>query len=411
MGGLLDPWRWPVFALQAVALFFVATLVFDVIHYILHQFLNSRYPLIRRIGLLHQAHHDFFGRQLDFDDRLVRDNLVKHVIPEYLNQVVITASALVILEPAPVAAALLFETAIFLGVVRRGGKDRNHIPYDAIPASGGALLGLLVTPAYHALHHVYPDRYYSSWTTLFDRLAGTASRIRGRRVAMTGASGSFGKPLKALLEREGAAEIRTLKFGCDYTYDDYGRLDDALREAEVLVLCHGSKSDHAMEANCDSFVALIERFRALAADRQIPAEVWAVGSEIEAHPAFGIPELVLYRDSKRAFARHARRYYGDRRLVYRHIVPSAFMSPMGPGLMSGSFAARVALFLIRRGFRYVPVTYTGVAFFNYFKFLSLTPASPAACARAGSIAHAAPQRQGARPEGRAGAKEGSSPGL
>jgi hypothetical protein len=48
--------------------------------------------------------------------------------------------------------------------------------------------------------------------------------------------------------------------------------------------------------------------------------------------------------------------------------------------------------LIRRGFRYVPVTYTGVAFFNYFKFLSLTPASPVACARAGSIAHAAPRR-------------------
>ena len=162
-----------------------------------------------------------------------------------------------------------------------------------------------------------------------------------------------------------------------------------------------------MEANCDSSVALIERFRALSADRQIPAEVWAVGSEIEAHPAFGIPELVLYRDSKRAFARHARRYYGDRRLVYRHIVPSAFTSPMGPGLMSGSFAARVALFLIRRGFRYVPVTYTGVAFFNYFKFLSLTPASPAACPRTGRspTRHRGDKRHDA--EGRA-AKDGSS---
>ena len=29
----------------------------------------------------------------------------------------------------------------------------------------------------------------------------------------------------------------------------------------------------------------------------------------------------------------------------------------------------MALFLIRRGFRYVPVTYTGIALLNYFKFL------------------------------------------
>ncbi len=391
MDGLLDPRRWPIFAVQAVALFVVATFVFDVIHYLLHQFLKSRYSLFRRIGLLHQAHHDFFDQRLAFDDHLVRDNLIKHVIPEYLNQVVITASALLLLEPPPVVAALAFETTIFLGVVWLRGKDRNHVSYASIPASGGTLFGLLVTPAYHALHHVYPDRFYSSWTTLFDRLAGTACQIRGRRVAMTGASGAFGAPLRVLLEREGAAGIRTFKFGCDYTYDDYGRLDDALREADILILCHGSKVDHAMEANCDSFVALIERFRALTAVHQVPAEVWAVGSEIEAHPAFGIPELALYRDSKRAFARHARRYYGDRRLVYRHIVPSAFRSPMGPGLMTGPVAARVAVWLIRRGFRYVPVTYTGIAFVNYFKFLRLVPPVPAG--RAVPIAYAAPHRQ------------------
>jgi hypothetical protein len=29
----------------------------------------------------------------------------------------------------------------------------------------------------------------------------------------------------------------------------------------------------------------------------------------------------------------------------------------------------VALFFIRRGFRYVPVTYTGIALLNFFKFL------------------------------------------
>ena len=55
-----------------------------------------------------------------------------------------------------------------------------------------------------------------------------------------------------------------------------------------------------------------------------------MGSEIEAHPSFGDPVLKGYRRSKVAYARHARRYYADRTLIYRHIVPSAFRSKMGP---------------------------------------------------------------------------------
>ena len=392
MGGLFDPWRWPVYASQAVALFFVATLVFDVIHYILHRFLNSRYLLIRRIGLLHQAHHDFFGRQLDFDDRLVRDNLVKHVIPEYLNQVVITASALVILEPMPVAAALLFETAIFLGVVRLRGKDRNHIPYDVIPASGGTLLGLLVTPAYHALHHVFPDRYYSSWITLFDRLAGTASQIRGRRVAMTGASGAFGAPLKALLEREGAAEVRTLKHGRDYTYDDYGRLDDALREAEVLVLCHGSKSDHAMEANCDSFVALIERFRAV---RRSSGPGGGLGGRLGdrgaprlRHPRTGaLPRLQAGLRAARAS------------LLWRSAAGLPPHRPLGVHVADGP---RPDVGVLRGPGRALldpprvplrPRHLYGCRLLQLFQVPESHPGVTRGLSRAGSIAHAAPQRQ------------------
>ena len=36
--------------------------------------------------------------------------------------------------------------------------------------------------------------------------------------------------------------------------------------------------------------------------------------------------------------------------------------------MSGRTAATVAFWLIRRGFRYVPVTYTGIAFLNFIPF-------------------------------------------
>jgi hypothetical protein len=36
--------------------------------------------------------------------------------------------------------------------------------------------------------------------------------------------------------------------------------------------------------------------------------------------------------------------------------------------MSGRTAATVAFWLIRRGFRYVPVTYTGIAFLNFIPY-------------------------------------------
>jgi hypothetical protein len=192
-----------------------------------------------------------------------------------------------------------------------------------------------------------------------------------------------------MLEAEGAAKVTPLKFGADWTYEDYSKLDAVLKETDVLVLAHGAKRERTMEANCDSFVEMIERFRRATAGRRFPVEVWAVGSEIEAHPHFGIEELKVYSRSKRAYAAHARRYYRERGFLYRHIVPSAFTSPMGPGLISGKTAARIAMFFIRRGARYVPVTYTGIAFVNYFKFLFGAGKAPAAEESRDGLARAA----------------------
>ena len=51
--------------------------------------------------------------------------------------------------------------------------------------------------------------------------------------------------------------------------------------------------------------------------------------------------------------------------------------------MSAGFAASYALFIIRRGFAYVPVTLTGLALWNYFRFVRQTPeALPAPAADA-----------------------------
>jgi hypothetical protein len=156
----------------------------------------------------------------------------------------------------------------------------------------------------------------------------------------------------------------------DYTEVDYSGTDKALAGADVLVLAHGSMKGDAMQANCCSFLALVERFKGHTRHRLIPAEVWAVGSEIECHPTLGAPRLRAYARSKRAYAREAARLFFDEEVLYRHIVPSSFGSRMGPGLMSGRMAAWGALWLIRHGFRYVPITYTGIAFLNFIPFFA-----------------------------------------
>jgi sterol desaturase/sphingolipid hydroxylase (fatty acid hydroxylase superfamily) len=352
-------------AAQGAGLYVAATLVFDVIHYLLHGFARSRLGFLRRLGALHQTHHEFFNRELRFVDGLTQRNLREHVIPEFLTHIVVALAGLWIVAPTAVAVVVAFQVVQFILVVRCGGRDSNHVAFDRLRTPSGLWV---VGPRYHALHHLHPEGYFSSFVKLFDTVFGTACPLQGRRVALTGATGAFGSALKPVLER-GGATVRALKFGVDYAYDDYARLDAVLAETDLLVLAHGSKKEFAMQANCDSFVAIIERFLSLQEGRRFPGEIWALGSEIELHPAWGNADLQVYLESKRAFARHAYGYYRDDRVVYRHICPAGFNSRMGWAPLSARMAVAMAMVLIRRGARYVPVTYTGLAFLNYFKFL------------------------------------------
>ncbi|MHB1844132.1 MAG: hypothetical protein ACYCWW_04775, partial [Deltaproteobacteria bacterium] len=367
----MAPIRW---AAELLALHVAGTFAFDVIHGLLHRWERARSPTLRALARWHQVHHRFLGPDLRLRRALARQNLLWHRLPEWATEILVTSLGFALFDPRPVVLLLTGQTAAFLWTTLQGGEDVNHRPLTRIPAPRR---GPLVGPAYHALHHRWPDRYQASFTKLFDWLLGTGCRLRGRRIALTGASGAFGAPLAALLEREGA-EVDRLHFGRDWGYGDTERIRERLRAAEILVLCHGAKGARAMEANCDSFAELAERFLALHRGELTPPELWAVGSEIEAHPAFGDPELQRYSRSKRAWARLARRYHRDPRLIYRHIVPSAFRSRMGPGLISGETAARMALFFVRRGCQFVPVTYTGIALIAWVKlaFGPLPAAAP-----------------------------------
>ncbi len=219
--------------------------------------------------------------------------------------------------------------------IREEGMDFNHMSMDRISGQQGLLW---VNPSYHAMHHVHPNNFFSSFTNGFDLLFGTGTQISGRRFLVTGASGAFGGAMKARLE-PWAGSSRRPSMASTSPPGTMSGCAKSCERADVLVLSHGAKSEGAWDANHRTFVDLIDMFVAMGRSRLTPPEVWALGSEAEFHGDMGMEELRDYAASKRAFAQHALGYYRSGDVLYRHIVPSSFTSAMGPGPMSADTAA------------------------------------------------------------------------
>ena len=368
----------PVLAMSVLWLYLSGSFCFDAAHYLLHQSSKSRYRRLRRLGYLHQVHHLFYNRNLKFDDRYYRLNLLLELPMELSCQMLGTLLGwlfAVYMKPALISRELTvlvlwFEVLRAFLVVYLEGKDSNHIAFSAPPKDTN---WFFVGPHYHALHHVDPTAYMSSTFRLFDWIRGTGNSLKARRITITDVSGAFGLAMKRQLRKDGVEYIQELKFGVDWTYDNYDSLTPILATTDVLVLTHDANGANAMEASCHSAVTLIDLFKkhhkSKCTQKMLLPEVWYVGSESELHSPWDIPTLEEYSRSKRSFVPHARALYDDPAILYRHIMTSTFQFKMRFPIVSADWAAWLAMWWIRRGARYVPVTYTGLAHLNYFKFM------------------------------------------
>jgi NAD(P)-dependent dehydrogenase (short-subunit alcohol dehydrogenase family) len=295
------------------------------------------------------------------------------IILGYITATLVTPDGLVWTTRKHLWLTLGFEILRSSFVIFMEGRDSNHLTYKGVPKDPN---WIFAGPEFHSLHHVYPDRYIGSFVKVFDWIWGTAYSFKHKRFVITGGSGAFGRAITTQLEREGVRCIRNLKFGIDWDHHQVGKTLPVLAECDILVLAHGSNGQDAVQSNCDSAIRLIKSFKkyriANPACLTLP-EVWYVGSEAELHPSWGIAQLQHYSMSKRKFLPHARSFYDDRDIIYRHIVPSSFHSPMGSAIISADMAAKCAMWWIRRGARYIPVTYTGIAYLNYFNFIYRVP--------------------------------------
>jgi len=353
---------------EALFVFVASTTLFDLFHYFLHRWRTSKIRFLRVLSSMHWAHHRFLRRTMKIDRNYREANIWSHVIPEYLTSIAGTLVFLLIFSWSPIAIVAVFRTIMLIFILKAKGVDANHFPMYRV---GGKQSTFWVNRNYHAMHHVYPNQFFSSFGNVFDLIFGTACQIRGRKFLITGATGAFGRAMKGKLLASGGV-VDTVKWGVEFVPGDYEKINDKLRWADVLVVSHGVRNGDCWAGNFRTFVDVIDRFISLKQDKLLPPEVWALGSEAELHGDFGLKNFREYVASKRAFAARARHYYSSDKVLYRHIVPCAFTSGLGKGFISANTAAAIALFFIKRAFKYIPVTVTTLAIWNYFRFCRLS---------------------------------------
>lgn len=349
---------------QGIAIFVVSTFVFDVIHFLLHKMEQSQILWVSKMGRLHQIHHQFFDEKLKTHPELWQANLKYHLIPELVTQIIVTSLFIIWANSYAVLAVVLFEILIFFYVLSKKGFDFNHTYNEK--AAKRPSMSWFILPNYHYQHHIDPTNFYGSWYRFFDFIFGYSSSINQKTFLITGSSGTFGREIKQIFLKKGIRFVE-IKYGIDFTQNSYDEFVSKIQGVDGLILCHGSKED-CQWSMVESYKKLITLFLEHV-ETDLP-EIWALGSEIEFHPAV-FKRDIPYEKAKREYAKFAIELYQNKNILYRHIVSAAFKSSFNPAPFGAKAFAWLAVFFAKRGFRYIPLTYTGIAYLNYFKFRRL----------------------------------------
>lgn len=310
----------------AVLLWAVGATLFDVVHWLLHRMLESRWAFLRLLAWPHAVHHRWLDTHLQIQWQYQLANVWCHLVPEYLTQLAFTAMVWLLLPIPAVALCALMQTSIFIALLWFRGLDINHRPIEILDAYQPSWLAL---PAYHALHHVFPSAYFSAYGKLVDWVVGSGTMLAGRRFAIQGSADDFTRALCRALEREG------MTAAC-------GVGEPRLEDVDVLVLC----------APGDREPEFVEEFIRQTQSRFLPPEVWVMRE----HEPSGL----------------ARFYYRDVRVIYRSVLLAA-ADRTDPRRATNAADAVVAG--VQRGFNFVPAElgFDALRAFRRFRRQTATP--------------------------------------
>lgn len=257
---------------ELLGVILVGGVVCDGIHAFLHWASHSRSLILRALASLHQSHHDFLDRSLRFHDERLLPNLLMHQLPESLMRgLVLSALARLTGDPVVGSVAVAVVCVEFVVVAARRGRDHWHGVVGPLVAPASSAF---VDPAYHQMHHVFPDHFLAAHVQVLDRLLGTLLPLEDRVVVVVGGS-LFGHELGLQLARGGARVRRVAFEPAAGASGDALVVDDAhLGAADILIFGHGAE-----DRGVASYEALLARAQTLHAKSVAPLEVWTLGSD------------------------------------------------------------------------------------------------------------------------------------
>ncbi|MEQ8972212.1 MAG: bifunctional sterol desaturase/short chain dehydrogenase [Coleofasciculus sp. C1-SOL-03] len=353
-------------------------------------------PLYR----LHVWHHRVFKPDLTpASEQIYRQAHWYNDLPESLVMLLFSLGlwgiAYIWSEPHHPALAGVLYTLSFLGsAIARGSglsgadelTDLTHRPGPFFrPPSNWT-----VNRPYHWRHHFDNQKaYYCGTLTFVDKLMGTALSLKGKTVAVTGASGTLGRSLLYQLHQRGAKVIGLTSKSdpiiltaageplsvktITWQVGQESEIAAELESIDILILnhginVHGERTADAIaksyEVNTFSSWRLLELFLQTVRTNQDIArkEVWINTSEAEVSPAVS----PLYELSKRALGDLVTLRRLDAPCVIRKLILGPFKSNLNPiGVMSADWVAKQIVNLAVRDVRNIIVTINPLTFLAF----------------------------------------------
>lgn len=336
-------------------------------------------PLMR----LHNWHHKAYRKDFTpVSAELYQKAQLYNDVPESLAMMTAMATVAILTPLWGFWLGFLYG-ASFLGAALLRSQGLLHVtdlthepgPLRTLPSQW------LVNRTYHWRHHFdETTAYYAGYFTISDKIMGSALSLKGKTVAVTGASGTLGRSLIKRLAAQGAKPI-ALSRSADAVIDgavqvvswqsgQEHELKDLLNRVNILVInhginVHGERSADAiaksLEVNALSSWRLMELFLDTVDDRVGPAtkELWINTSEAEVNPAFS----PLYETSKRLLGDLITLRRQDAPCVIRKLILGPFKSKLNPvGVMSADWVAGAIIALVKRDFRNVIVTINPITY-------------------------------------------------
>ncbi|MGD1853597.1 MAG: bifunctional sterol desaturase/short chain dehydrogenase [Leptolyngbyaceae cyanobacterium] len=330
-------------------------------------------PLMR----LHNWHHKAYRKDFTpVSTELYQKAQLYNDVPESLVMMAVMAAVAVLTPLWGFWLGFLYGAG-FLGAALLRSQGLLHstdLTHEPGPLT--TLPGLwLVNRTYHWRHHFdETTAYYAGYFTISDKIMGSALSLKGKTVAVTGASGTLGRALIKRLAAQGAKPI-ALSRSADAVIEgavqvvpwrsgEEQALKDLLSRVNILVInhgvnVHGQRSADAiaasLETNALSAWRLMELFLDTVDNRlgRATKELWVNTSEAEVNPAFS----PLYETSKRLLGDLITLRRQDAPCVIRKLVLGPFKSNLNPiGVMSADWVAGAIVGLVKRDIRNVIVT-------------------------------------------------------